>query len=346
MSYKTYFSAKHVLSKNALYNYVLSDRSDGKTFDCKVRALYDFKEKGNITIYMRRFKTEITPNLYEGFFNDVLGDNKPIKEKYRKDFAGWQFKGTRRGVQVKRDGSDTWEWIVFFIPLTISGKLKSQLDGFIEKIEIIDFDEYVPLDDRYAINEMTLLNEFWKSIDRDRDKVQLIVLGNRISPYTPFCDYFKLSMQITQDKIRLYRDGTLAVQIYSSKEHRQDREKSRFSKLVEDTEYEDYNAGGVLNALNLKVASQVGCSYFSSFKTSLGEGTVWSNGRQFIISTYKRKDGFVLCDKMYNTGREEYMITFGRFAQLFKRLYKSGQLYFEDEQAYHIFEDILRKVWN
>lgn len=346
MSYKSYFTAKHVLSKGALYNYVLSDRSDGKTFDCKVRALYDYRDKKCITVYVRRFTKEITPTLYESFFNDVLGDTKANKEKYRKDFAGWQFKGSKRGVQVKTPDSETWDWIVFFIPLTMSGKLKSQLDGYVERIETIDFDEYVPLDDRYATNEMTLINELWKSVDRDRDKLQLIILGNRISPFTPFFDYFKLSMQITQDKIRLYRDGTLAVQIYSSKEHREDRKKSRFATLVENTQYEDYNAGGVLNVLNIKVASHVGSTYFSSFKTSVGEGTIWSNGRQFIISSTKRKDGFLLVDQMYNTGREEYMINFGRFAQLFKRLYKTGQLYFEDESTYHLFEDILRKVWN
>ena len=87
--FKTYFSAKHVLEKGALINYVLSDRSDGKTFDCKVRALYDYKNYKHITVYVRRFKTELTASLYENFFSDVLGDSKPEKEKYRKDFKGW-----------------------------------------------------------------------------------------------------------------------------------------------------------------------------------------------------------------------------------------------------------------
>lgn len=345
MSFKTYFTAQHILSKGALFNCVLSDRSDGKTFDCKVRALLAYKSNKNITVYLRRFKSEITANLYENFFNDVLGDNRPEKEKYRKEFVGWQFKGTRRGVQVKLPGTDEWDWIVFFVPLTMSGKLKSQLDGFIQRISIVNFDEYVPLDGRYAKDEMSMLLEFWKSLDRDRDTLQMLLLGNKITSFTPFFDFFNLSLSITQDKVRLYRNGTLAVQIYSSKEHRTERAKSRFNELVEDTAYEEYNNGGVLNALNLKVASHVGASYFSSFMTEQGEGTIWSNGRHFIISTYKRKDGFVLVDKMYNTGREEYQITYGRFLQLFKRMYKTGQMYFEDEKSYHVFEPILHKFW-
>lgn len=343
--FKSYFSAKHVLDKGALFNYVLSDRSDGKTFDCKVRALYDFKNKGTISIYMRRFKTELTASVYESFFNDVLGDLKPEKEKYRQDFKDWEFRGFKRGVQAKKPMSDKWEWIVFFIPLTMSGKMKSQLDSYIQKIETINFDEYVPLDSRYAPNEMTLLLEFWKSVDRDREKVQLIILGNRITSFTPFFDYFDLHLEITQDKIRTYRNGTLAVQIYSNKEHRQEREKGKFASLVEGTEYDSYNSGGVLETLQLKVASHIGSKYFSSFKTSLGEGTIWTNGNGFIISQAKRKDGFVICDKMYNTGREEFLVTYARFATNFKHIYRAGRMYFEDEGAYHLFEDILKKIW-
>lgn len=333
--FNTYFSAKYILSKGALFNYVLSDRSDGKTFDCKARALENFEQDGNITVYMRRYKTEITEKLYTTFFDEV------ISVKGFERFKDWTFKGTKQGVQVKR--GDKWEWIIYFVPLTMSGKLKSQLN--VKKIREIDYDEFVPLDDRYAHNEMTLLLEFWKSVDRDRDTIQLLVLGNKITPYSPFFDYFGLDMQITNEKVRLYRGGTLAVQIYANKEHRQVRSKSKFSMLVEGTEYDEYNEGGVLNALNLKVASHVGATYFASFKTTKGEGTIWSNGRQFIVSTYQRKDGILLVDQMYNTGREEYSINFGKFAQLFKRMYRSGQLFFEDEKSYHIFEDILKKVW-
>lgn len=333
--FNTYFSAKYILSKGALFNYVLSDRSDGKTFDCKARALENFEQDGNITVYMRRYKTEITEKLYTTFFDEV------ISVKGFERFKNWTFKGTKQGVQVKR--GDKWEWIIYFVPLTMSGKLKSQLN--VKKIREIDYDEFVPLDDRYTHNEMTLLLEFWKSVDRDRDTIQLLVLGNKITPYSPFFDYFGLDMQITNEKVRLYRGGTLAVQIYANKEHRQVRSKSKFSMLVEGTEYDEYNEGGVLNALNLKVASHVGATYFSSFKTTKGEGTIWSNGRQFIVSSYQRKDGILLVDQMYNTGREEYSINFGKFAQLFKRMYRSGQLFFEDEKSYHIFEDILKKVW-
>lgn len=113
--FNTYFSAKYILSKGALFNYVLSDRSDGKTFDCKARALENFEQDGNITVYMRRYKTEITEKLYTTFFDEV------ISVKGFERFKDWTFKGTKQGVQVKR--GDKWEWIIYFVPLTMSGKL-------------------------------------------------------------------------------------------------------------------------------------------------------------------------------------------------------------------------------
>ena len=48
MLFKTYFSARYVLSKNAILNLCLSDRSDGKTFDCKARALEDYEKNKDI----------------------------------------------------------------------------------------------------------------------------------------------------------------------------------------------------------------------------------------------------------------------------------------------------------
>lgn len=41
--FNTYFSARELLGYKALFNLVLSDRSDGKTFDTKVRALEDYE---------------------------------------------------------------------------------------------------------------------------------------------------------------------------------------------------------------------------------------------------------------------------------------------------------------
>lgn len=342
--FNSYFTARYVLSKKALFTAVFSDRSDGKTFDTAQRILEDYEANRDIGIYMRRFKSELTSNIYDGFFQ------KPLELEKNARFRAWHFRSNKRGIQVCLDEDyeskeAKWDWICFFVPLTMSGKLKSSFDGYTSRIKVINFDEYIPLDDKYATNEMTLLMEFWKSIDRDRDSTQLIILGNRITPYNPLFDYFDIRMDITNQKVKLYRDGTLAVQIYVNKEHRTTREASRFRSLIKDTPYDDYDAGGVLEALKLKIASRQGGEYYCSFKTELGEGSIWYKGKYFIISNVKRRDGICLVEKIHDSGREEYTINFGQFAPTFKRLYQTGCLCYENGVAYRLFEPILRMIY-
>lgn len=337
--FNTYFSAKYILAKNALTSLVFSDRSDGKSFDCKVRALEDYERGKNITIYMRRFKTEITDKLYNSFFDEVFNTGKEEYLKYKK----WAFKGSRTGIQVKTSLESEWDWIVYFVPLSIAGKIKSQISNVL-RILTIDFDEYIPLDGRYLKDEPNLLMEFYKSIDRDREKVRLLLLGNKITPFNPMFDFFGIDLRIETDKIRLYQEDTVAVQIYSNKEHREKREQGRFRKMIKGTLYEDYDTGGILNALSLNLRERTGFDYFCSFKTERGEGTIWYKSGKMVISEYKRDDGFVITDKQYSLQRKSYICTFGKFPSAFKNIYKCGEMYFETEKAFYIFEKILIKI--
>ena len=334
--FDTYFTAKHLLSKGALLNVALSDRSDGKTFDSKLDALEQYEKDESITVYMRRYKTEITEKLYQTFFDEVLK-----VEKYMR-FSLWSFRGSKKGIEVKKQGEKEWKFIVYFVPLSMSGKLKSQLE--VRKIKRIYYDEFVPLDGKYLPNECELILEFWKSVDRDRDTTQMIILGNKITPFNPLFDFFDIDLDITGDKIRLYKGGTLAVQIYSNKEHREARNESKFNKLVKETKYDDYNSGGILQSLSIKIGSRIGAEYIYSFKSKNGDGSIWYKNGCMIISPVIRKDGYILTDIVYNTEREQYTINSGKFKQIFKQVYNCGQLYFENEKTFHLFEPILKKL--
>ena len=73
--YKSYFTSKEILSKGSIFNLVLSERSDGKTYDCKTTAMEDYEKDKSTLLYIRRWKTEITPEMYNNFMNDY----QPVK---------------------------------------------------------------------------------------------------------------------------------------------------------------------------------------------------------------------------------------------------------------------------
>lgn len=339
--FNTYFSMEYLKSKNALFNGAFSDRSDGKTFDIKVHILDDYIINGYDSIYIRRFKTEITKKMYSSFLNEVL-----LKAERKDIYNQYEYKTTKEGIFIRKKGStEEYHQCCYFMPITMSGKLKSSMD--VDNIYNIYFDEYIPLDNQYSHNEMDLILELWKSVDRDRDVVRMWFFGNKITYYCPLFDYFKIDLKLSaKDTIRLYQNNTLAIQIYSCKEHREKRKNSRFNDLVKGTDYEAYENGGILKALELKYRKHLD-SYecFASFRTALGEGTIWyDDDYNFIVSQTTRKDMLVICDAVYKDDREIALVTLSNLANILKTNYKLGRVLFEDDKAFHIFEPILDRI--
>lgn len=343
--FNTYYSARELLGYKALFNLVLSDRSDGKTFNCKVRALEDYDKYHETTVYVRRYDTEITPKMYNTFFNEVS-----LVPEYSHYFDKYEFRHSKAGVEIREKDkytskSEGWEWIVYFLPLSKAGKLKSQLD--ITNIRTIDFDEYMPLDGRYLKDEMMLLMELWKSVDRDRDRTQCILLGNKIDPFCPFFDFFGIDLDIEKQRIRLYRNGGVAVQIYANEEHRTERKESKFQSIIAGTPYEEYDGGGILNNCLNRVEYAVldkSCVYLCSFMSKHGEGSIWKNNEGLIISDKIRKDGILLTDKVYKLDRDSIDMSISKFKYSLKQYYFTNKIKYTSRTAIHNFSPIIARA--
>lgn len=343
--YKTYFNTKEVEKYDTLINLFLSDRSDGKTFDIKASCFKRYKNNKTQTIYLRRWKSELTVDMYETFFNEVIEkvlSGEFVGDEEVKDILNYEFLGTKRGVYIRLKGSEKWDLICYFMPLTMTTKKKSTLD--VSRITHIEYDEFVPVDNRYCKNEMHILMEFFKSVDRDRDTTKLNLYGNRIDNFNPFFDFFDIHIGIQKERVKLYKDNTIAIQIYINKEHREERSKSKFSSLIKGTSYEEYNSGGVLYKNTVKISNINGCNYFASFKSCIGCGSIFINSKKIVISSKIRKDGYLLVDKIYNTGRDELLINFGNIPKLIKDYALQGQIFYDCENTFHNFEPLLNKI--
>lgn len=335
--FKEYYSVRPIERKKALLNLTLSDRSDGKTFNIKETALQDYLETGEQTVHVRRFKSELPEECYKQFMND-LQERKP-------EYAKYNFKHTKGAVLIqKHDGE--YEPLIYHMPLTMAGKLKSTIPP--ARIRKIKFDEYIPLDHMYARGEMTLLLELWKSIDRDRDQTQLFCFGNSIDLFCPFIDYFGLpTINTDKRRIKTYRGGTIAVEMYFSEEHREKRADSRFSRLVAGTDYAPYDAGGVLRSYGLITCEidKNSMDYLGAFWTLEGEGTIWqSPSGAFCISIReRRKDGIKLVE-VVGSDKRDVSVKDSRIAASLRRARNANEIEFESVEAFHAFEPLLRAV--
>lgn len=337
--FNEYYSARPIESKNALFNLTLSDRSDGKTFNIKEAAVQDYLEHGDQTLHVRRFKTELPQECYMHFMDELI-------EKKGDLYGKLKFKHTKPAVLIYNERLSDYEPLIYHMPLTMAGKLKSTIP--VSRIKKIKLDEYVPLDRVYARGEMHLLLELWRSVDRDRDQTQLFCFGNAIDLYCPFIDYFNLpSINTDRKRIKLYRDGTIAVEMYFSAEHRERRAESRFSRLVAGTDYAGYAGGAVLRQYGIRTCKidRQRMDYLASFKTPEGEGSVWQNGEgTWCISLReKRSDGVRLVETVGADPRD-VSVKESKIAANIRHARNCNEIAFESLDAFHAFEPLLRAV--
>lgn len=328
-----YYDASYLLNKGALYNIVLSDRSDGKTFNCKYRALKRYLEKKEQTVYMRRWKTEFSKSMIETFMDEI--------QRVYPEYEHLKFKGDKSGIYIE-EAPKKWKRFIVFIPLSVSARLKSSFDPI--PIAEIDFDEYVPLDGRYIQDEMNILNEFYMSCDRKRSKVQLLLQGNRISNYIPFLQFYNIRVTINKKTLRTYKNGTVALQLFYEDENRKEIEDSTYGKLIKGTDYGKYIYGDTLTggSVNLQEMPE-GANPICSFKSVAGEGTIWSYDRCMYISEQTRKDLLVCCDKVYDIkDRECFIADYGTLRLVIESCYKTNRLFAESIQAMNKFNPILK----
>lgn len=335
-----YFSANGGLGRGALFNQFYSDRSDGKTFDIKYRGLKRFIKTNYITVYMRRWKTEFTNLMINTFLDDVI--NKKSKEfEIIKDI-----KSDRSGVQIKLCKENIFKYAFYFSPLSTANRLKSNFNP--EPIREIDFDEYVPLDNRYLTDEMINLLEFWNTCDRQRGIVKLCTFGNRITSRNPFLNFFDIDLKIGEEyKTRLYKDGQLMIQVYHNEYRRQVQTQSPLMKLVEGTIYENYMKGGILTESKAIIKDYpVGATLWSAFITDLGEGTIWIYEDKLYISDKTNKgEKMILSDKpRIIKDREVFTASINEVGNFLKSVYRNSCMFATNEKAWNIFEPIIKLI--
>ena len=69
MSTSKYYSSKKIRKLGAIYNIIIGQRSNGKTYDWKDNALKDYNDKKARCAYIRRFDTEIAPKNLATLFD-------------------------------------------------------------------------------------------------------------------------------------------------------------------------------------------------------------------------------------------------------------------------------------
>lgn len=221
-----YWNRQKILSYNALLNFVIGVRGGGKTYDMKRWCIESFIKHGKQFVWVRRYNTELFgDDVNQGVTSSFMSD---LKDRYE-----------NHTIEIKKDTMYIDEREAgYFLALSTSQRAKSSSFPDVDKII---FDEFLIEGNttlHYIKNEPEMLLELVETVQRSRDDVRVMLLGNALSFANPYFMFFGIKPfkgEFYHDK-----DRSIVVQMWAGKEFVNMKRKTRFGKLVENTRYGDY----------------------------------------------------------------------------------------------------------
>lgn len=209
-----YYNGSTLLSKNALINFVVGERGNGKTYFFKKWCIKDFLKNGAEFIWLRRYDTEFDDISL--FFNDIAHE-----------FPNVEFKVGKGKFYINDKVAG------YFFPL--SKHLTKKSIPYPNVTKII-FDEFIiPKGNyHYLPKEVDVFFETVETIARLRD-VRCFLIANAVTEINPYFTYFNLKLEG-----RFTRVGDICVEKTDSADYRQVKKDTRFGKLISKTEYGKY----------------------------------------------------------------------------------------------------------
>ena len=224
-----FYSPERIISYNALLNIIIGERGVGKTYGLKTIAVKRFLNRGKQFAYIRRYDTDLEASV------GATNDNK-FFEQIKKEFPNSEFKITK-SKKVRKLYIDN-KICGYALPLSAADSLKS---SSYENVDTIIYDEFALKEgstQHYLKNEPEILLDLIETIGRLRD-IRVYCLGNAISSTCPLMSYFDVSLPYNSD-IKVYKEGTIAIEYIKNEKYREVKKASRFGKLIDGTKYGKY----------------------------------------------------------------------------------------------------------
>lgn len=223
-----FYNYDKLLSRDFLIAFVIGERGVGKTFGAKIAMLKKFLKTGEQFIYVRRYKTELDTSLAT-FWNDIQNNG------FFEDL-NLQVKKSKLLTSFTCDGKVCG----YAVPLSTSNILKSTA---FPKVSTIIFDEFLIEEGRsyhYLKEEVNLFLDVIETVGRLRDNLKVILLGNAINVHaSPYFAYWDLELPYGGE-FKSFHDGLIVVNYIKNLEYREAKKKSKFGKLIADSDYGRY----------------------------------------------------------------------------------------------------------
>lgn len=336
----SYYDFGPVLSRNAVFNFIPGGRGIGKTYGAKRLAIRDFIRRGDMFIYVRRYREELQVSA-KTFFADI-----------EHEFPDFDFRVNGREAQMatvasRDDKKRDWQTMGFFIALSVTQQVKSTAFPRVTKIIFDEFiaETAVP---GYLPKEYTHFLNFFNTVARRRENVKVLFLANAVSMMNP---YF-IALKIEPDRMGEFTklaDGFVIVHLPDSAKYRNAVYETRFGKFIQGTEYADYAVENTFedandNLIGFKPPS---ARHEYNLATKTGEFAVWydrSSQEYYILDKLPRDSKLNLTLDMSKMTKDRIGVNFNDHLMSDLRThFRRAQVNFGSPAARNAFAQVMDK---
>lgn len=209
-----YYSLNKINKKNATYNVIFGERSNGKTYATLKQALENYFDNGSQFAYIRRWSVDVQPKRMNNLFNAIIEDGYLEKLSGGKFTAIFYRTGRFYLCTYNDKGKPIYnEEDIIGYAFSLSENEHNKANSY-PRVTTIIFDEFLT-NKIYLPDEFILFMNTVSTIVRQRTNVKIYMLGNTVNK---FCPYFKemgltniLSMK--QGSIDLYTYGESKLKV-------------------------------------------------------------------------------------------------------------------------------------
>lgn len=223
-----YYNTKQIDGTLADYRVILGERSNGKSYAMKLKALETYKKNGGRTVWLRRYEKDILKkNVYDMF--SALYDNGEIERIFKNEWENVVYKN--HGFYLCRFDESEQKWvddIQPFLKMVAISDSEHERDKEFVNLNMIVFDEFVTRTG-YLFGEFVRFVNILSTYIRERNNVPVYMLANTVSKSCPYFEEMGLYRIYTQkqgtiDTYELNREingeivkTTIAVEIVANK---------------------------------------------------------------------------------------------------------------------------------
>ena len=214
-----FYSLDNILKKNADYNIIFGERSNGKTYAALEYGIKQFVESGyeNQTAILRRWKEDIRGKRAETLYNAIEANGR-IAELTNGEYTEVYYFNGR--YYLSNFDTELQKHVPHTKPLAYTfalSEMEHDKSTSYPDITTVIFDEF--LTRRYYLpDEFILFMNVLSTIIRQRNNVKIFMLGNTVNKYCPYFTEMGLKHigQMEQGTIDIYKFGkgqlTIAVE--------------------------------------------------------------------------------------------------------------------------------------